>query len=64
MIFSIQKAQKKLLALPENKNRRVLGGPFRRQNLQKQLQSGIIKLQVERTESLIPYNRLILDQIF
>ena len=39
-IFSILKDKKKLLALPENKNRWVLGGPFRRQNLQKQLQLG------------------------
>ena len=52
MIFSILKAQKKLLALPENKNKWVLGGPFRRQNLQKELQLGIIKLQVERTWSV------------
>ena len=52
MTFSIPKAQKKLLALPENKNKWGLGGPFRRQNLQKELQLGIIKLQVERTWSV------------
>ena len=52
MTFSVPKAQKKLLALPENKKRWVLGGQFRRQNLQKQLQLGIIKLQVVRTWSV------------
>ena len=63
LYFSIKKGQKKLLALPENKNRWVLGGPFRRQMLQKELQLGIIQMNNRGDLSLSVRISLFVDSV-
>lgn len=63
LYFSIKKGQKKLLALPEKKNRWVLGGPFRRQMLQKELQLGIIQMNNRGDLSLSVRISLFVDSV-